>query len=289
MKLLLITFTLLFLLSGCSVNITKDKFIYQDEKVEAQLDLAVISAKITNDADLTTVSAVSLVTDAGETLKGVQLLHEKARVNVVLFGGSGMKISQSAAILNNFASIPANVMWFDYRGVGVSERKGELNLQDILQDSLHVFDLAKRSLPTNIPMVVHGISMGTIIGSALANERTLDGLVLDGAISSVPELVENTVPAWSKIFSIVTVSPELAQLNNIDFIKQYNNPLLFLAGEDDTITPIAFSQALFDISGSKVKTLATIPESKHGMSMKSAAAIKAYTLFIDQLYQAQVN
>ncbi|GAA0812529.1 hypothetical protein GCM10009111_06620 [Colwellia asteriadis] len=283
MKLLLITFTLLFLLSGCSVNITKDNFIYQDEKVEVQLDLAAISAKITNDADLTTVSTVSLVTDAGETLKGVQLLHEKARVNIVLFGGSGMKISQSAAILNNFASIPANVMWFDYRGVGVSERKGELNLEDILQDSLQVFDLAKRSLPTNIPMVVHGISMGSIVGSALANERTLDGLVLDGAISSVPELVENTVPAWSKIFSTVTVSPELAQLNNIDFIKQYKNPLLFLAGTEDTITPIAFSQALFDISGSEVKTLATISESKHGMSMKSAAAIKAYTVFIDQI------
>lgn len=274
---------LLSSLSGCSVNITTDKFIYQDDKVEDNLDLVTINEKITHDAELTNVSEIALTTSDGVTLKGVKLLHENARINIVFFGGSGMKISQSSGILNKFTLLPANVIWFDYRGVGVSERKAALKIPDIQQDALAIVDMATKHLPENIPTALHGISMGSVIATYVGSVRDIDALVLDGAISTVPALVDNVVPSWTKIFSTVTVAPELAAIDNIALIKDYHNPLLFLAGTNDDITPVAFSKNLYEAAASEEKTLVIIPEGKHGRSMKKEEAIEAYHLFIKQL------
>lgn len=277
------TIFLILLLSGCAVNITADSFIYQDEKVEPELDLSFIEGKVSNNSALINISEVSLTTQEGSILKGVKLLHEDALVNIVFFGGSGMKISKAAGILNQFALLPANVIWFDYRGTGVSETKRKINVVDLQNDALTIFGFSTKNLPDSIPTTIHGLSMGSLLASYIASEREVNGLVLDGAISTVPALIDNVVPAWSTVFSTVTVSPELANIDNIALIKKYNNPLLFLAGNDDTTTPVKFSQDLYDASNSQEKTLAIIPDSEHGQTMKKDEAIRAYTLFINLL------
>ena len=277
------TMILVLLLSGCAVNITPDSFIYQDDKVENHLDLKKIQTKINQDSTLIDISEVSLTTQEGLLLKGVKLLHKDALINIIFFGGSGMKISTSSGILNQFALLPANVIWFDYRGTGVSEKKIGLNVTDLQSDALSVFDFASKNLPSKIPTAIHGLSMGSLLASYTANERVIDALILDGAISSVPELVDNLVPSWTKIFSTISVSPELAKIDNIALIKNYNDPLLFLVGQDDSTTPVKFSQELYDVSGSSVKTLTIIPNTEHGETMKKDEAIKAYALFINKL------
>lgn len=277
------TIILIFLLSGCAINITEDSFIHQDENVEKQLDLKQIKAKVTHDSALTEITEISLETPDGLLLKGIKLSHKNALINIVFFGGNGMKISASAGILNQFALLPANVIWFDYRGTGVSEKKAGLNVSELKDDALEVFDFAKTNFPPKLPTVIHGLSMGSLLASYIANERAIDGLVLDGAISSVPELVDNLVPTWSKVFSTVKVSPELAKIDNSEFIKHYTNPLLFLVGEDDVTTPLIFSKELYDASFSTVKTLAVIPNAKHAQTMKMDEAIEAYKIFINSL------
>lgn len=277
------TIFLLLLLSGCAINITPDSFIYQDEKVEAPLDLVQINSKITHHTDLINISKVSLTTQDDLLLNGVKLLHKNAQLNVIFYGGNGMRISASSGLLNRFAQLPVNVIWFDYRGTGVSEKKSGLNVVDLQTDALAIFNFANKNLPDNMPTAVHGLSMGSLLASYVASEREVDGLILDGAISTVPALVDNIVPAWSTVFSTVTVSPELAEIDNIALIKKYNNPLLLLIGKDDSTTPVKFSQELYDASNSQEKTLAIIPETEHAQTMKKDEAIQAYTLFINNL------
>lgn len=274
---------LTFLLSGCAVNITPDSFIYQDDKVEKQLDLKQIQTKVTRDPALVDISEVALTAQEGLTLKGVKLLHKDAQVNIIFFSGSGMKISKSAGILNQFAQLPANVIWFDYRGIGVSEKKNELNVSDLQNDALNVFDFASKNLPSTLPTAIHGLSMGSLLASYTASQRTIDALVLDGAISSVPKLVDNLVPSWSKMFSTVKVSPELATINSTELVKNYHAPLLFLVGQNDSTTPVEFSQELYDASGSAVKILTVIPNTGHGETMKKDEAINSYKAFINKL------
>jgi hypothetical protein len=277
------TLILVCLLSGCAINITPNSFIYQDDKVEEQLDLKRIQTKIDQSPALVDISEVSLTTQEGLTLKGVKLLHKDALINIIFFGGSGMKISTSSGILTQFSLLPANVIWFDYRGTGVSEKKSELNVSDLQSDALNVFDFANKELSSNMPTAIHGLSMGSLLASYTANQRSVDALILDGAISSVPELVDNLVPSWSKVFSTVTVSPELATINSTELIKNYNAPLLFLVGQNDSTTPVKFSQELYDASGSTVKILTIIPNTGHGETMKKDEAINSYKLFINKL------
>lgn len=277
------TIILSLLLSGCAVNITADSFIYQDDIAEKQLDLKAIKSKITHDADLTEISEISLITQKGITLKGVKLLHKNAQINIIFFGGGGMKISSSYDVLNQFSLLSANVIWFDYRGTGVSEKKENLNVSALKSDALIVFDFAIKNLPSGIPVAIHGLSMGSLLATYIANERSIDALILDGAISSVPELVDNLVPTWSKLFSTVKISPELAKIDNIELIKHYSKPLLFLVGENDSTTPVRFSQELYDASSSSVKKLEIIPNAEHGNTMKKNEAIKVYKHFINYL------
>ena len=119
---------LIFVLSGCSINITPDSFIYQDAKVETHLDLKHIKSKLTHDPALFELSELSFRTKTGIALKGVKLSHKDALINIIFFGGSGMKVSTSFGVLDRFSMLPANVIWFDYRGAGVSEKKGALKL-----------------------------------------------------------------------------------------------------------------------------------------------------------------
>jgi uncharacterized protein len=272
-----------FFLSGCAVKITTESFIYQDKIIEKKLELAKINTKFEHDAAIATLSEIAIKTHDGAVLRGIELMHKNAIGNLIFFGGNGMKISSSSGILSQFAEIPVNVLWVDYRGTGVSEIQGRLSLSDFKNDAIYIFDYAEQSLPADVPMVIYGLSMGSIIASYIASERSIDGLILDGAISSVPELVDNLVPIWSKLFSTVEVSPELASLNSISLIKQYHNPVLFLVGEEDETTPIKFSRALLEESPSAIKVLKVIPEAEHGETLKKQQAIKTIQSFISNI------
>ncbi|TWX63191.1 alpha/beta hydrolase [Colwellia sp. C1TZA3] len=279
------TVSILFilLLSGCSANYTTESFVYQDEEPEKQLNITKIQTELAEANLSAVVSTVSLTSEDGITLRGVKLINKDALVNIVFFSANGMKISSSSKILNKFSLLPANVIWFDYRGMGISDKKDKLSLNSLRTDALRIFDFSKAELPENLPTTIHGLSMGSLIATYVANNKNIDALILDGAINTVPQLVDNLMPTWSKPFYSVNLSPELAEINNVDFIREYNKPLLFLIGENDSTTPVENSKALYDISSSLVKVLAIIPNTEHGETMRKDKAIKAYQDFISKL------
>jgi fermentation-respiration switch protein FrsA (DUF1100 family) len=281
MKTVAILFFLL--LSGCSANYTTESFVYQDEQPEKQLNITKIQTELTEANISAVVSGVSLTAEDGITLRGVKLVNQDALVNIVFFSANGMKVSTSSKILNKFSLLPANVIWFDYRGMGVSDRKENLSLNSLRSDALRIFDFSKDEFPTNLPTIIHGLSMGSLVASYVAGNKEVDALILDGAISTVPKLVDNLMPTWSKPFYSVNLSAELAKINNIDLIKEYSKPLLFLIGEDDSTTPVVNSKELYNISSSLVKVLAIIPNTEHGETMRKDKAIKAYQDFINKL------
>jgi hypothetical protein len=274
---------ILLLLSGCAINLTTDSFVYQDKAVEAQLNLTEIKTKITDDNGLINLNQVEVITSDNIKLKGVEFLHNNAIANIVLFGGNGMKISKANGILNQFSQLPANIIWFDYRGVGVSEKHEQLRVRDLQQDALVVYDFAHKHFSNDKPVLIHGISMGSLLATFVAGQRPIDGLILDGAISTVPDLIDNITPTWSKIFSTIVVADELNEIDNIELIKKYHNPLLFLASENDEVTPVNFSQALLQASDSREKSMAIIQNIGHGQTMKTEQALKQYIAFIDKL------
>ena len=280
------TFVPLFflLLSGCSAHYTTESFIYQDSQPEKRLNIAKIQSELNAVDNSAVVSSVSLKFENGITLRGIKLMNKDALVNIVFFSANGMKISSSSRILNKFSLIPANVIWFDYQGMGVSDKNEKLSITSLRNDALQVFDFSKNDLPANLPIVIHGLSMGSVVASYVASSKETDALILDGAITTVSRIADNLMSAWSKPFYSITLSPELEEINNVDFLKKYRKPLLLLVGENDSTTPAKDSEELYNISPSKLKFLSIITNTEHAQTMKKGETIKAYQDFINRLF-----
>lgn len=91
--------------------------------------------------------------------------------------------------------------------MGVSDNKDELTIYSLQTDIFHVFNFAKNEFPTELPIAIHGLSMGSIIAAYVASNKKVDALIINGAISSVPKLMNDFLPVWSKFFIQLTYQP----------------------------------------------------------------------------------
>jgi len=279
----IITLCLTVILGGCAVDISTKSFVYQAKTQDTALALGKISDTLSNISAPTTLHAISLTTDDKVTLNGIKLSHHQATANVVLFGGNGMTIAKSHKILNHFANIPVNIIWFDYRGSGLSQTIDALTIEQMKRDATTIVNFAKNQQQDNLPLLVHGISMGSLMAGSVSQESAIDGLILDGAITNVPDLVDNLMPFWSKPFTRVNLSAELADIDNTKLLADYTKPLLILAGDDDEQTPISFAKSLLNASKSTDKHLVVVKDSGHAQSIKDNDVIKQYQQFIESL------
>ena len=279
-------FLLLFIFPSCSVQLTPESIIYQDKEPEVFPDLSLLQSELQLDPSELVLRKVSFDTQDGVTLRGVFLEHNRPIANILLFGGNGMKISNFGPILAEFAQIPANVIWFDYRGAGVSDtwqsEEGEvvISVAQLRSDALAIFDHSVELVPDDLPLILHGISMGSLHAAYISGHRELDGLVLDGPITSVAMLVDASTPSWAKRMSNIDISDELNELDNIKQLQRYEGPLLLLVGEDDTVTPPQFAEEIYASSESVRKRLAVFPGIDHGRSMAGKDSTEFYREFI---------
>ena len=144
-------------------------------------------------------------------------------------------------------------------------------------DLLHQADRLQK------PVVVHGLSMGSILAVRTAQDPKVAGLVLEGAITSVPQVVDATVPGWLRAFLPITIDPDLAALDNIPLVTRFDRPLLILVGKDDDETPPVLSERLYVAATGTHKSLLEVPKARHADTMTFDAAVQAYRHFLDQM------
>lgn len=277
-----ISLSLTLVMAGCAVDVTPRTFISQD-KEQTAIDTTGLHDAANQDELMLGITRVKLVNSHGQLLRGIAVSYPDAIANIVIYPGNGMTISKANKFIHRFSKVPANLLIVDYQGMGASEKAPEISIDSLKEDAVLVFDHARDVFHNSNPILVHGVSMGSLIAPYVASQRQVDGLVLDGAIDSVPELVDNLVPVWSKLFTRVSVSDELNSIDNRDNIRHYDGPLLILAGEEDDTTPVAASETLFAVSPSTNKQLIRIPEATHAMAMKYDMTIEAYQSFIQSL------
>lgn len=267
------------LLSGCAINVSPATFIKQDQSV-TPMDTTSLHARVNRDDASMGLTRIKLTNGQGIILRGIALSYPDAIANIVVYPGNGMTVTKANAFLHRFSKLPANVLMMDYQGMGASEKAKKIKVSALREDALQIYDYAHEVFQNDLPVVVHGVSMGSILAAFVASEKAMDGVVLDGAIDSVPTLVDNLMPVWSKIFTRVVVAPELANIDSSDYVREFHGPLLILAGENDTLTPISDAQSLYQQSPSDNKTLLIIPEATHAKTMNYDKTIAGYREFI---------
>lgn len=265
-------------LSGCAVNYTAQDFLVRDEQT-TPIDLQALDRDGWVEREHVVLKPVEVPHQDGSKGRGVYAHVEGAKYLVVYFGGNGFKIREAGLmILSSLAQVGADVLWIDYRGQGATG--GEPTVPALYADAGDVMDYAAM---LGMPIVVQGTSMGSLVAAKLRADPRVKGVVLDGAISSAPELVDQIIPFYWKPFVRVQLDDTLAHTTNLPVIAASDKPVLFLVGDGDATTPVRFSQALYDAAPGARKSLVVVAGAHHGDTVRFEAARVAYRGFLEGL------
>ena len=154
--------------------------------------------------------------------------------------GNGGNISD-AGRPQHYAGLRAaglNLLAFDYRGYGESE--GAPSEAGLYADAESAYRFLRDSL--GVPperVVIFGHSLGSAVAVELAGRVAAAGLILDGALTSVPDRAREIYP----YFPVRWIgSSRYASREKIGALRL---PKLFLHAERDEVIPVAHGRRLF--------------------------------------------
>lgn len=208
------------------------------------------------------VESVRIVTQDSLELYGWWITKPDAMGTVLYFGGNGFVRVASQHIIEAFLQHPVNLLVFDYRGYG--RNNGEPSVDGLKMDGSAAFNFLvnDKSVPPE-QIVLHGHSMGSFMAAYLATEETTAGLVLESPITTIEDLTDLLVPWFAKPLVKFDIDAELKENNNIERIKNYENPLLLIAGDDDNVTPFSMAEKLYEASTTSQRQLIIVPGGSH--------------------------
>lgn len=149
------------------------------------------------------------------------------------------------------APLRVNLVLVDYRGYGESSGAAA-GIERMEKDALVVYDVV-RTLPvlreTNV--VVHGHSLGSFFAGYIAEERRLDGLVLESSATTGDEWIRyaDRRPWFVRPFIRLEVEDRLRKAGNLARMSGLDEPLMILVGSEDPVTPPPLARKLFQSAG----------------------------------------
>lgn len=201
-----------------------DKFYFPSKEWKAIDSLKVKSFKQKVDEDEITAY---LITPDG-----------KPKATILYFHGAGGNVSSYISFIKPLVKDGFQVFMVDLRGYGKSTGKPtHLNIES---DGQIILDFAlKQKAIKNIPVLLYGASMGTQIAAHLAasNETKINGLILDGTISSFTDIAAFYAPPEQKeMIEKYVTSPYSAKE---DIKKLSKTSVLFIHSKEDKEVPFS--------------------------------------------------
>ncbi|MCL1088395.1 lysophospholipase [Shewanella profunda] len=275
-------FILVASITACqSINVTESHFLNPDKAITQSL--------LDKSGRQLQLSQIHIKASDGIQLGGVLITQKNAKFTLIYFGGNEFRINTNGAdVATTLSQFDNNLLIVDHRGYGMSQ--GSPNIETLKQDAESVYDFVK-SQPelSQLPIIVHGLSLGSMIAGNLSNQRPLDGLVLEGSLTTVKDMIDKQIPWYATPFIDFQLNDKLANINNLVCVANYTEPLLVIVGENDNTTPKALSEALFAQSKSTNKQLYIVPNKGHGNAMLSPDFSKHYQAFIHSILYKQAK
>ena len=153
-----------------------------------------------------------------------------------------------------------------------SGRTGQRLVIVLKRDAVDLFDLVRNT--TDGKIILYGHSIGSFIAASVVQHRKIDGLVLEGTATNVPEWANSLVPWYAKAFVRVSVDPALQDADNVIALAEYMGPLLILVGDSDNQTSPRLARSLHESAATKQKEIVVFPECGHS-GVSSSPEFKA--------------
>lgn len=200
---------------------------------------------------------VKLTTSDSVTLHAWFIPSPKAQSSAptVLFahenaGNMGLRVPEFRLL---WESISCNILLFDYRGYGESDRSTDINEAGLMRDAHAAWRwLLQQPIDTS-QIVLYGRSLGGAVAIQLASQLcdVADGplpaaLIVGNTFTSIPDLLDSVYPwlAWP------VVKDRLLRLawKSIEHIAQVQVPIMFIVSSHDEIVPASHTQRLLEAS-----------------------------------------
>jgi len=191
------------------------------------------------------VKEVSFLSENNLDLEGWFIRHPSSRGTVIFYGGTGFLMETAHWIIRAIVRNQVNLFVFNYRGYG--KNPGKPSIAGLKSDGIAAFDYAVDSLgikPSQI--ILHGHSLGTIVGSYVAARKEVAALIMESPVSEVSYYTDKMLPKFLKPFIQFNVDSNLLLVSNTDQLSNLSVPLLIIVGREDPITPPAMARNLYD-------------------------------------------
>ncbi len=152
--------------------------------------------------------------------------------------GNGGNISNRVDYSLVFYQMGLASLQFDYRGYGNSG--GNPDEEGLYLDALAAWDylVNERQIPPH-KIIVYGESLGGGVGSYLATQKPIGGLVLASTFTSVPDRAAELYP-FLPVHSLSKY-----QFNTYDRLPQIKVPILVIHSREDVIIPFSHGEKNF--------------------------------------------
>ncbi len=232
-----------------------------------------------------------IATDDGAKLYSLRFLRSDAVATILYFGGNGYTLAKSAPVTaHKYVGAPVNLVLVDHRGYGGST--GTPTMDNLMSDAIIAYDHTSDDPELGkLPLIVHGHSLGSFMAGHVAANRLLAGVILESSVTSTEEWTKHLrskQSAWIRLLvRRVVPDGELAGKGNYGVISGLDEPVLFVVGENDDVTPPRFSKTLFDATpmDEGEKHLLIVPEGNHMNASDSPefrAALSAFVALVSQ-------
>lgn len=131
------------------------------------------------------------VASDGTPLTGWWIPANRPRGTVVYCHGNSGNIGRSAHLAPEFFKRGFNLLLWDYRGYGRSG--GRPSEKGFYDDARAAYDAAA-AMSGQLPIVVHGISLGSAVAIQLATDRPVAALIVEGAFASAADMAKRWYP-----------------------------------------------------------------------------------------------
>jgi uncharacterized protein len=175
-------------------------------------------------------------------LHGLWIAQPRADAPVVLYlHGARWDVRGSAHRMRRLQELGFAVLGIDYRGFGRSEGSELPSEEMSYEDARAAWDWIGRMHP-NSRRFVFGHSLGGAIAVALAAEApAVQGLMVEGSFTSIPDLIGTFRWGWLPIGPLVTQRFDAGSR-----IAKVAAPVLVVHGSEDRLVPHEIGRALYE-------------------------------------------
>ena len=215
----------------------------------------------------------------GERLNAWWAPAESKNAPVLLYlHGARWDLTGSVTRIPRWNRMGFSVLAIDYRGFGKSvAAKANVPSEQSANEDAAAAWMYLATLAPGAKRYVFGHSLGGSMALHLAlNQPDTNGVILEGAFTSIPDMIRETRWGFLPVAALVT-----QRFDNIDRINAITKPVLVVHGTNDSVVPFSMGEKLFAAAKAPKKFLRAEGGSHHNLT---ANFFDQYRDAIDELF-----